>query len=144
MDTNVVIGLVIGAFLLLLIIGVVVSNSSDGPGYGKRNGASSCSTGTCQSAGGQKGGQVVLFYAPWCGFCKDIKPTWKQLEKSFPGRVVSVNSEKKPDLVKRFKIDGFPTIYFCPKGQTSKSGAVLYEGDRSKKDLERFIKRHLN
>lgn len=94
-----------------------------------------------QSGGTQ--GQVVLFYAPWCGHCQNLKPVWNRLESEFKGQVVKVNGDEEPKLVSKFGVDGFPTIYYCPNGKNSNKDAVLYEGDRSEADLLKFIKSRL-
>jgi len=44
------------------------------------------------------------------------------------------------DLPEPYTASGFPTIYFAPVGK--KQSPVSYSGDRSLKDLEKFIRDH--
>lgn len=69
---------------------------------------------------------LVLFYAPWCGFCKLIKDSWKQFA-SISGYmdVFAFNCEKNGDYLAKIKEDkpylipGFPTIVFYQDGKPS-------------------------
>lgn len=75
-----------------------------------------------------KGKHLVLYFAPWCGHCKALKPEWEKLEKSgVKGVTVSkVNSDDEPDKVKEAGVDGFPTIIFYNDGVKS-----VYTGART-------------
>lgn len=81
----------------------------------------------------------ALFYAPWCGHCKNVLPTWKELEQKMDGkhcRVVSVNSEENPDLLEAHGIKGFPTFKWLPYGMNHPADGEEYNGGRS---MENFI-----
>lgn len=77
---------------------------------------------------------VVMFYAPWCGHCKNSKEMWNELggiAEFFD--VCALDCEKYGDHVGLIKedapglIDGYPSIVFYSKGMPVKK----FEGDRS-------------
>jgi thiol-disulfide isomerase/thioredoxin len=70
---------------------------------------------------------IILFYAPWCGHCKDMKPIYIQMAdklKGFNVRAFAVNGDKSKDLLRRinpevwgYLVRGFPTIVGYHKGK---------------------------
>jgi len=84
----------------------------------------------------------VKFYAPWCGHCKKMKPSWDQLADEFKDSStvviadVDCTKDNNKDLCSRFGVRGYPTIkYFT--GSTGPDGAA-YEGGRELADLKKF------
>lgn len=59
----------------------------------------------------------MKFYAPWCGHCKKMEPTWDELATSLKGKVnvAKVDVTANRELGSRFDIKGFPTVKFFSK-----------------------------
>ncbi|KAF8632392.1 hypothetical protein AX17_004833 [Amanita inopinata Kibby_2008] len=62
-----------------------------------------------------QGPAFVKFFAPWCGHCKKLAPTWVQLAKKTQGgyaTIAEVNCDEHGALCKRFEVQGYPTLIF--------------------------------
>lgn len=98
---------------------------------------------------------IVKFYAPWCGYCQQLKPVWKKLAKLVKGdgkyavNIAAVNCDKdynKP-LCSQHRVSGFPTLMvFRPPKYDPNSKSKLYRhtiepynGDRSLKSIHNFV-----
>ena len=58
---------------------------------------------------------VLMFYRPGCMYCEMFKPEWEIIEQKLgKSRAKKINtaSPESTDLVKRFKVNGVPTIIF--------------------------------
>ena len=60
----------------------------------------------------------VKFYAPWCGHCKKLAPTWLDLYGATEGQAniakVDCTSEKGKPLCKEYGVKGYPTLVALP------------------------------
>ncbi|XP_017778196.1 PREDICTED: thioredoxin domain-containing protein 5 [Nicrophorus vespilloides] len=93
----------------------------------------------------ESGISFVKFYAPWCGHCKRLAPTWEELGKKFIGNpevdIVKVDCtlEVNKQLCNDQEVEGFPTVFLYKDGKKISE----YNGNRSLEDLFDFIKKHM-
>ncbi|XP_050712885.1 thioredoxin domain-containing protein 5-like [Eriocheir sinensis] len=93
----------------------------------------------------QKGYSMVKFFAPWCGHCKRMAPTYDELGRKFVGNdkvkiaKVDCTQEVNRGLCSEQNVDGFPTLFLYKDG----SKVSEYNGDRSLNDMVNFISRNL-
>ena len=73
---------------------------------------------------------VLIFHAPWCGHCKTSMPEFKKAVIQGKGNVVLIDSDEKPELVKKYNIRGFPTII--------KEDGEKFTGKRTSDDILSF------
>lgn len=88
---------------------------------------------------------LVEFYAPWCGHCKKLAPTYEELGDAFANNrdqvlIAKVNADEHRDLGQRFGIQGFPTIKWFPQGVTGPDGVEDYRGGRDLDSLTKFVR----
>jgi len=88
-----------------------------------------------------KGAHFVMFYAPWCGHCKRLAPTWDELAEDYIEDnkdvvIAKVDCTEETSLCSDQDVTGYPTLKFFKDGPEM---GVKYRGKRDQKSLERFI-----
>jgi len=80
---------------------------------------------------------LIEFYAPWCGHCKALEPTYEKLGEHFKDQddVIIAKTDATANEFEDVDVQGFPTIKFWAKGDDREG--VDYNGGR---DLEALIK----
>lgn len=83
---------------------------------------------------------LLEVYAPWCGHCKSLAPTYSKLAKRFSKvpSVVIAKMDGTENEVPDLEVQGYPTIIFFPAEENASQ--VPYEGGRDLKGFTKFIK----
>lgn len=78
---------------------------------------------------------LVLFYRPGCPWCKKMMPAWYRLKKKYPKKLQKVNCDDNAMVMTRYNISSVPSILLMKGKRVLKK----YMGDRSTKDMEKFL-----
>jgi len=88
-----------------------------------------------------KGRHFVKFYAPWCGHCRNLAPTWVLLGESFQNdhsvSISMLDCDTHSLACQKYKIEGYPTLLWIVDGKVIEK----YTGARSHQDLKAFVNR---
>ncbi|KAF3783438.1 disulfide isomerase-like 1-4 protein [Nymphaea thermarum] len=86
---------------------------------------------------------LLEIYAPWCGHCQALEPTYNKLGKHLRGidSLVIAKMDGTTNEHPRAKSDGFPTLLFFPAGNKS-FDPIVVETDRTVVAFYKFLKKH--
>ncbi|XP_076686826.1 thioredoxin domain-containing protein pretaporter [Andrena cerasifolii] len=88
-----------------------------------------------------KKNHFVMFYAPWCGHCQRLEPTWEQLaelsnEEDNNIKVAKVDCTTDSSLCTEHDVTGYPTLKFFKAGE---SKGTKFRGTRDLPSLLSFL-----
>jgi protein disulfide isomerase family A protein 3 len=80
---------------------------------------------------------LIEFYAPWCGHCKKLAPIYDELGEKLKEEdvVIAKMDATANDVPSQYNVQGFPTIFWVPKGQAPQP----YQGGRELDDFIKYI-----
>ncbi|KAL6204829.1 hypothetical protein ACLB2K_022096 [Fragaria x ananassa] len=86
---------------------------------------------------------LLEIYAPWCGHCQSLEPTYNKLAKHLRGieSIVIAKMDGTTNEHPRAKADGFPTLLFFPAGNKS-FDPITVDSDRTVVAFYKFLKKH--
>lgn len=87
-----------------------------------------------------RGDHFVKMYAPWCGHCKAMAPTWEKVAKS-PGvkgvKLSKIDCTKEEKTCKQYAVSGYPTLLYFRDGKKIED----YSGQKTEADFKQFLKK---
>ncbi|KAL3836941.1 hypothetical protein ACJMK2_022344, partial [Sinanodonta woodiana] len=87
----------------------------------------------------EKNPVLAMFYAPWCGFCKKLKPDFAAAATEMKGKAALVGLDvEKPHLMNlraEYNITGFPTLYYFKEGRVQ----YRYGGENNKDGIVNWL-----
>ena len=64
----------------------------------------------------RKGYTFIKFYAPWCGHCQKLAPTWDELAKKFEKdetvKVAKLDCTQAQSVCQENDVKGYPTLAY--------------------------------
>ena len=84
---------------------------------------------------------IIDFYADWCGPCRMIAPTLKELSEEYAGKLVvyKIDIEKERELAALFQVSSIPMLLFIPMDGTPR----ITRGAMGKADFVKAIDSYL-
>lgn len=83
---------------------------------------------------------IVDCWAPWCGPCRMLAPTFEALAKDYKGRVTfaKLDTDQSPKTAMALGIHSIPTLIFFKGGEQ----VERLTGARPRTDIENTMKKH--
>ncbi|XP_057664264.1 protein disulfide-isomerase A6 homolog [Diorhabda carinulata] len=76
---------------------------------------------------------MVEFYAPWCGYCRNLEPHWKKAAEKLRDKIKfgAIDGTIHKAKVAEYDIKGYPSIKLFIPG----SPPIDYDGERTSKEI---------
>lgn len=89
-----------------------------------------------------RGPSLVMFYAPWCSHCTEMKSAYVEAGQKIGDRalVAAVDCTLQPSVCQAQDIKGYPTVRLF---KSSTEAGDDYMGDRSAADMIKFVQERL-
>lgn len=134
---------------LLLLIGYCLINFYDNEEYFKKKSNKNLTFKNVIFGGKKKSKkklpELKLYSVEWCGHCRRFKNKegiWEKLKNNQllkkKIKLIDIDGDENQSEVMKNNIEGFPTLILFIKNKK-----ILYNGERSEKDIMNFLKKHI-
>jgi thioredoxin 1 len=98
-------------------------------------------TGTAAFDEAVKTGDVIVgFSAPWCGYCRRLRPIMEKISNEVDIPFYGINVDEDKELAERYKVETIPDIFFFHDGKPMDS--IIGYGTVGYKELMAFIEKN--
>ncbi len=87
-----------------------------------------------------KGNVIMLFSAPWCGYCRRIRPIVEKISEEISVPIYDINCDEDQELAARYEVDTIPNLIFFRGGKPVDS--IIGYGNVGYPELMEFIKKN--
>uniref|UniRef100_A0A6C0AZ61 Thioredoxin domain-containing protein n=1 Tax=viral metagenome TaxID=1070528 RepID=A0A6C0AZ61_9ZZZZ len=91
------------AIIFILGLFIVLTCSSNVSGFAAASEITSVKPGIADDS-------VLIFYASWCGHCKNSMSQFKDAVARGQGKVVLIDVDENKEIADQYNVKGFPTI----------------------------------
>lgn len=88
----------------------------------------------------EKGNALVIFSAPWCGFCRRLRPMVEKISDEVEFPVYGINCDTDEELTKRYQVETIPNLLFMKDGQVADS--MIGAGNVGYTEIKAFIEKN--
>ena len=60
-----------------------------------------------------KGDVILGFSAPWCGYCRRLRPMVEKLSEEISQPIYGLNCDVDEEITKRYEVETIPTLIYC-------------------------------
>ena len=85
----------------------------------------------------QEGDMIAGFTAPWCGYCRRLKPMIEKLAGEIEVPIYSINCDDDEELAKRYEVETIPELIYFKNGQPT--GRIVGYGNVGYPELKAFV-----
>ena len=87
-----------------------------------------------------KGVMIVGFSAPWCGYCRRLRPMIEKLSDEIDIPVYGINIDEDEELAQRYEVETIPDLIYFKDGKPVDS--IIGYGNVGYPELKAFVEKN--
>ncbi len=87
-----------------------------------------------------KGDMIVGFSAPWCGYCRRLRPMIEKLSDEIDIPVYGINIDEDEELAQRYEVETIPDLIYFKEGKPVDS--IIGYGNVGYPELKAFVEKN--